>query len=61
MIWLPRLQLAGRNDEANKAFAEFEQKSLKETDRRRQLEPRTHLVLRRLRERPDKALSVATA
>jgi tetratricopeptide (TPR) repeat protein len=53
------LQLAGRQDEANKAFAEFEQKSLKETDRGDNSNHELILYYADYANRPKDALSVA--
>jgi tetratricopeptide (TPR) repeat protein len=53
------LQIAGRNDEAAKAFAEFEQKSLKETDRGDNSNHELILYYADYANSPEKALSVA--
>ncbi len=53
------LQLAGRNDEATKAFAQFEQKSLLETDRADNSNHELIFYYADYANRPDKALSVA--
>ncbi len=54
------LQLAGRTDEANKAFAEFEQKSLKETNIGDNSNHELILYYADYANAPDKALAVAT-
>ena len=53
------LQLAGRNDEASKAFAEFEKKSLLETDRADNSNHELIFYYAEYANRPDKALDVA--
>ncbi len=53
------LQLAGRTDEANKAFAEFEQKSLKETNIGDNSNHELIMYYADYANAPDKALSVA--
>ncbi|HEY4933368.1 MAG TPA: tetratricopeptide repeat protein [Terriglobales bacterium] len=53
------LQLGGRNDEAAKAFAEFERKSLLETDRADNSNHELIFYYADYANRPDKALSVA--
>ena len=53
------LQLAGRNDEARKAFAEFEQKSLLETGRADNSNHELIFYYTDYADRPDKALAVA--
>jgi tetratricopeptide (TPR) repeat protein len=53
------LQLAGRNDEATKAFAEFEQKSLLETDRADNSNHELIFYYTDYANRSDRALSVA--
>ena len=55
------LQLAGRNDEATKAFAEFEQKSLLETDRADNSNHELIFYYADYANRPDKALECRTA
>jgi tetratricopeptide (TPR) repeat protein len=52
-------QLAGRNDEATTAFAEFEQKSLLETDRGDNSNHELIFYYADYANRPEKALSVA--
>jgi tetratricopeptide (TPR) repeat protein len=53
------LQLAGRNDEAGKAFTEFERKSLLETDRADNSNHELIFYYADYANRPDKALNVA--
>ena len=53
------LQLAGRTDDARKAFGEFEQKSLKETDRADNSNHELTFYYADYRNSPDKALQVA--
>ncbi len=53
------LQLAGRNDEATKAFAEFEQKSLLETDRGDNSNHELIFYYADYANLPEKALNVA--
>ncbi len=53
------LQLAGRDDEAAKAFAEFEQKSLLETDRGDNSNHELIFYYADYANRPEKALNVA--
>jgi tetratricopeptide (TPR) repeat protein len=53
------LQLAGRSDEASKAFAEFEHKSLLETDRADNSNHELIFYYTDYANRPDKALDVA--
>lgn len=53
------LQLAGRTDDANKAFAEFEQKSLKETNIGDNSNHELIMYYADYANEPDKALSVA--
>ncbi len=53
------LQISGRDDEARKAFAEFEQKSLKETDRGDNSNHELIMYYADYANSPEKALSVA--
>jgi tetratricopeptide (TPR) repeat protein len=53
------LQLAGHNDEAARAFAEFEAKSLLETNRKDNSNRQLVLYYADRAQRPDKALEVA--